>query len=183
MGERRASWRTLNDKLSDLEYSDNDKYKKYLNMVENELLQIANSLLNLLQNYILKTISYNHDDYVYHEDKVFYYKMAGDYNRYLCEIFPLNEEYINKAEYYYGSAIKIAEKYLTATHPTLLGLKLNFAVYLYEIATNKSKACLMAKTAFDNAINKLDTLGDSSYKDSTLIMRLLRDNLTLWTSE
>jgi len=29
----------------------------------------------------------------------------------------------------------------------------------------------------------LDTLNEDSYKDSTLIMQLLRDNLTLWTSD
>lgn len=37
--------------------------------------------------------------------------------------------------------------------------------------------------AFDEAIRELDTLGEESYKDSTLIMQLLRDNLTLWTSD
>ena len=30
---------------------------------------------------------------------------------------------------------------------------------------------------------QLDTLSEESYKDSTLIMQLLRDNLTLWTSD
>ncbi|VAI75587.1 unnamed protein product [Triticum turgidum subsp. durum] len=39
------------------------------------------------------------------------------------------------------------------------------------------------KTAFDEAIAELDSLGEDSYKDSTLIMQLLRDNLTLWTSD
>jgi len=39
------------------------------------------------------------------------------------------------------------------------------------------------KKAFDEAIADLDTLGEDSYKDSALIMQLLRDNLTLWTSE
>ena len=29
----------------------------------------------------------------------------------------------------------------------------------------------------------VDTLNEDSYKDSTLIMQLLRDNLTLWTSD
>lgn len=37
--------------------------------------------------------------------------------------------------------------------------------------------------AFDDAIAELDTLSEESYKDSTLIMQLLRDNLTLWTSD
>jgi len=35
----------------------------------------------------------------------------------------------------------------------------------------------MAKTSFDEAIAELDTLSEESYKDSTLIMQLLRDNL------
>ena len=45
------------------------------------------------------------------------------------------------------------------------------------------RACQLAKQAFDEAIAELDTLSEESYKDSTLIMQLLRDNLTLWTSD
>ncbi|MFS7918869.1 putative 14-3-3 protein [Helianthus anomalus] len=35
--------------------------------------------------------------------------------------------------------------------------------------------------AFDEGIAELDTLGEDSYKDSTLIMQLIHANLTLWT--
>jgi len=51
------------------------------------------------------------------------------------------------------------------------------------VLKNRQKACDLAKTAFDQAISKLDKLDEASYKDSTLIMQLLRDNLTLWTSD
>ena len=45
------------------------------------------------------------------------------------------------------------------------------------------EACALAKTAFDDAISELDSLQEEQYKDATLIMQLIRDNLTLWTSD
>ena len=64
-----------------------------------------------------------------------------------------------------------------------LGLALNYSVFHYEIRNEPDKACSLAKSAFDDAIAELDTLSEESYKDSTLIMQLLRDNLTLWTTD
>jgi 14-3-3 protein epsilon len=57
------------------------------------------------------------------------------------------------------------------------------SVFYYEILNSPDRACRLAKAAFDDAIAQLDTLSEESYKDSTLIMQLLRDNLTLWTSD
>merc|ERR1712087_541535 len=91
-------------------------------------------------------------------------------------------EYKSKAEVYYRKAMDVAEEGLNETHPTRLGLALNFSVCYYEILKQPQKACDLAKKSFDAAIEKLDELNDASYKDSTLIMQLLRDNLTLWTS-
>merc|ERR1712196_196384 len=76
-----------------------------------------------------------------------------------------------------------AAQSLAPTHPIRLGLALNYSVFLYEVQTKQTDACALAKQAFDDAIAELDTLDEESYKDSTLIMQLLRDNLTLWTSD
>lgn len=56
-------------------------------------------------------------------------------------------------------------------------------MFYYEIVQSPERACALAKSAFDDAIAELDQLKEDNYKDSTLIMQLLRDNLTLWTSD
>ncbi|KAG5521769.1 hypothetical protein RHGRI_034107 [Rhododendron griersonianum] len=71
---------------------------------------------------------------------------------------------------------------LPSTHPIRLDLALNFSVFYYEIMNSLERACHLAKQAFDEAIAELGMLSEDSYKDNTLIMQLLRENLTLWTS-
>jgi len=111
--------------------------------------------------------------------------MKGDYHRYLAE-FAQGDGRKGAAENSlsaYKSASDIALTELAPTHPIRLGLALNFSVFYYEILNSPDRACQLAKQAFDDAIAELDTLSEDSYKDSTLIMQLLRDNLTLWTSD
>jgi len=115
------------------------------------------------------------------ETLVFYLKMCGDYKRYLAEMMDDSEGTLkNAAIRYYEDAYATAELILQATHPTRLGLSLNMSVCYYEIAKQKKEACELARSAFDLAIQQLDGLSDDNYKDSTLIMQLLRDNLTIW---
>jgi len=172
IGARRASWRTLNVD----EHKDDELIKKYKKQVEDELEAICKEVLELLENYLVKN---NVEE---NESRVFYLKMTGDYYRYLAEFITASEHH-TKAAAYYEKALLLAEKKLTPTHPIRLGLALNYSVCYYEVLKNKKKACELAKTAFDQAISKLDKLDEASYKDSTLIMQLLRDNLTLWTSD
>merc|ERR1712150_208122 len=114
-----------------------------------------------------------------------YYKMKGDYHRYLSEFQTgaSRKASASAALDAYQAASGIASTELPPTHPIRLGLALNFSVFYYEILNSPDRACRLAKAAFDDAIAELDTLSEESYKDSTLIMQLLRDNLTLWTSD
>ena len=79
--------------------------------------------------------------------------------------------------------MEVAKEHMQPTHPNRLGLALNYSVFYYEILNSPDKACTLAKDAFDEAIHELDSLQGEECKDSTLIMQLLRDNLTLWTSD
>merc|ERR1711974_333708 len=111
--------------------------------------------------------------------------MKGDYYRYMAE-FQTDDARKDSAEnalVAYKAASEIANTDLPPTHPIRLGLALNFSVFYYEILNSPDRACHLAKQAFDDAIAELDTLSEESYEDSTLIMQLLRDNLTLWTSD
>jgi len=174
VGSKRASWRTLSGGFDD---ADEELLNKYKKLVEDELEAICNEVLELLTKHLCKNVEGNGD-----ETEVFYLKMCGDYYRYLSEFRTESEEIKSKAEEFYKKAMDVAEANLNETHPTRLGLALNFSVCYYEILKKPEKACDLAKKSFDAAIEKLDTLNDASYKDSTLIMQLLRDNLTLWTS-
>ena len=184
VGARRASWRivtSIETKEESKHTRESDTVKliaAYKANVEKELSDICDRVLRLLRDHLEETSAAG-------ESKVFYKKMKGDYYRYLAE-FKGGEARKNAAEetlLAYKEAENIASNELAPTHPIRLGLALNFSVFYYEILNAPERACDMAKKAFDEAIAELDTLGEESYKDSTLIMQLLRDNLTLWTSD
>merc|ERR1712070_1328784 len=139
---------------------------------------ICNTILTLLNGNLLEKASTD-------ETKVFYHKMKADYYRYMAE-FKDGEEKKKAAEdarTSYEDASKVAGSGLAVTHPIRLGLALNYSVFQYEVLAQPEEACKMARTAFEDAIAELDNVAEESYKDSTLIMQLLRDNLTLWTSD
>jgi 14-3-3 protein epsilon len=180
VGARRASLRIIGSIEMKEQSKDGGKgpqIKAYKSKVEDELNQICEDILDLLSGSLIK-------DSLAAEPKVFYQKMKADYYRYLAEFASATtkEEHAAKANAAYTDATAAATG-LAPTHPIRLGLALNYSVFLYEVQGKQQDACTLAKQAFDDAIAELDTLDEESYKDSTLIMQLLRDNLTLWTSE
>lgn len=100
VGARRASWRVLSSiESKEKEKGDHEKVTlitSYREKVEKELEKICKELLDVLEKFLLpedKTA----------EGQVFYWKMAGDYWRYLAE-FAAAEDRKGKAE-------KAKEKY------------------------------------------------------------------------
>lgn len=184
VGARRSSWRVISSieqkTTADGNEKKLEKVKAYREKIEKELETVCNDVLALLDKFLIK----NCNDFQY-ESKVFYLKMKGDYYRYLAEVASGEKKnsVVEASEAAYKEAFEISKEHMQPTHPIRLGLALNFSVFYYEIQNAPEQACLLAKQAFDDAIAELDTLNEDSYKDSTLIMQLLRDNLTLWTSD
>merc|ERR1712126_547108 len=181
IGARRASWRIISSIEQKEEHKGSEDklgmIRTYRDQVEKELRDICQDILDVLDKHLIPSSTTG-------ESKVFYYKMKGDYHRYLAEFATGNDrkEAAENSLMAYKAASDIAMSELPPTHPIRLGLALNFSVFYYEILNSPDRACRLAK-AFDDAIAELDTLSEESYKDSSLIMQLLRDNLTLWTSD
>lgn len=180
VGARRSAWRVVSSIEQKAEGSEKKQTmaKEYREKIENELEKICEEVLDLLETRLIPKATAA-------ESKVFYLKMKGDYYRYLAEVAIEDKKTksIEDSKKAYQEAYDISKEKMQPTHPIRLGLALNFSVFYYEIENTPEEACKLAKTAFDDAIAELDTLSEDSYKDSTLIMQLLRDNLTLWTSD
>ncbi|KAG5220418.1 14-3-3 protein [Salix suchowensis] len=160
IGARRASWRIVSSIEQKEESKGNEAQvsmiKSYREKIESELAKICEDILDVLEKHLIPSAA------------------SGESKR---------KDSADKSLEAYKAASDVAVTELPPTHPIRLGLALNFSVFYYEILNSPDRACHLAKQAFDDAIAELDTLSEESYKDSTLIMQLLRDNLTLWTSD
>ena len=116
------------------------------------------------------------------ESKAFFLKMKADYQRYQLEtISPMSsarKELEAEANVSYESALSLSRS-LPPTHPIRLGVALNYSLFFKEIVGFSGAAYDIARTAFDDGNSLLDTLADETYKESTLQMQLLRDNIIL----
>ena len=183
VSSRRTAWRAI----TALEVEESLKktrnveiIKYYKEKIEEEIKEYCRDILHTID------ITFSKEKFP-KKDKIYFLKMQGDYYRYLSEI-TLGDEHKKNSQQalkFYQKALEKAEQFegLNPTEPLRLGLCLNFSVFHYEIMSDPKEACSVAKKAFDQAIENLDKLDEGEYKDSTTIMQLLRDNMTMWMSE
>eukprot|EP01098_Paradermamoeba_levis_P004178 TRINITY_DN180_c0_g1_i2.p1 TRINITY_DN180_c0_g1~~TRINITY_DN180_c0_g1_i2.p1 ORF type:complete len:243 (-),score=94.55 TRINITY_DN180_c0_g1_i2:152-880(-) len=186
IGSKRSAWRVISSVLQ--REGDEDRKKllvEYRTKVEGEMSALCNDAFAILDKVIESADS--------DEFRIYFYKMKGDYNRYLAEVSPegpVRKQATEAGLLAYQTASNLAHKgtepdATAEITPLNLGLALNFSVFYYEILRQPEDAIKLAKKAFDNAIMGLDKLNeeDETYKDATQIMALLRDNLEIWQSE
>lgn len=180
IGARRSAWRIITSiEARETEKSATENLPIVVSLrkqFETELAAICEDLLGLLDNYLIPAAINNG------EAQVFYLKMKGDYHRYFAEAASGDEQKKAAAEAY-EKAVKVAAASLAPTHPIRLGLILNYSVFFYEILREHDKGLELARTAYSEAITELETLDEEAYRESNLIVQLLRDNLSLWNDE
>lgn len=190
VGSRRTAWRVLQN-LEQKETNKNNEnvqlIQSYKKKVEEELDTICKEIIDEITDNLIPSIK-SEDKEEETQEKVFYLKMKGDYYRYIAEYSEgdKKEKAGKNALEAYTKAVELAEAVnggLKTTHPIRLGLALNFSVFYYEVMNDPGMACKLAKSSFDNAIADIEDIQEDYYRDSTTIMQLIRDNLTLWNSE
>ena len=168
--DKRASWFILNSmerKEKKKKKNTIKEIKEIKNHIENELREICNKL----QEIIDKNLIPNNDE---DDTLVFLYKLKADYFRYICEF---------EAEKYYKKAFEISEKKLPIINCNRVSVGLNYAIFLYEIKKDKMAGFDLAQNTFKESMKFIDDLEKSKYRDTLLIIQLLKENIIFWNSE
>ena len=181
ISDKRASWFTLNS----MEHKEKKKkrntvkeIKEIKNHIENEIRETCKELQDLIDKELLPK---NEED----EILVFLYKLKADYFRYICEFAEGNEYQDNliKAEEYYKKAYEIADKKLPIINCNRVSVALNYAIFLYETKKDKKSGFDIAQNTFKESMKFIDDLEKPKYRDTLLIIQLLKENIIFWNSE
>lgn len=153
--------------------------REYKAKVFKELEDLCNKINNTIDSHLLQKANEA-------EAKVFYHKMKGDYYRYIAENIEgdTKKKYSDLGIESYNAAMD-ASKELDYKNSVKLGLALNLSVFYYEVLSNPTEACKIAKETLEKA--KADLAGideeDEEYKDPISIVNLLQENLNMWNME
>lgn len=184
VGNRRAELRVLTvieqkeQRRTNMNEEGLARISNYKKVIEKELTELCYELIDLIDKRLLPLSKFPINE-------IYFKKMRGDYHRYLAE-FMVEEDcssIIESCEKSYLEADKLAKNNIPPTHPLRLGLQLNMSVFEYEVLQRPGRAIQIASTAIDEAFANIDKIKEENFKESTLIMQLLRDNLTLWSSD
>lgn len=144
--------------------------------LKDEITKGCNSFLQLIDSTLLPVTSEA-------QTIVFYHKLKGDYYRYMAELSADDDLNSGRARASYEMAMKSVGDEMKMADPIYLGLILNFCVFQYEILGMKDEAIDRADVSFNEATRYLEELDEQEYTEATMILQLLRDNISMWKDE
>lgn len=175
----RMTWSLLNTEKLNLTTENNIKTKEFLDSwlqeCKEEIIELTTYANKLIEDDILKEPTFFGDI----DSQAFFLKMRADYYRYTFEVSDKSIEISDKSKELYQKALSISSQ-LIPTNSVKLGIALNYSVLLFEDLGDKEEAFKIANEAFSEALKNAEHMEHNDFKESTLLMQLLRDNMTLW---
>ena len=179
---RRESWRTVNA-LESKEIKNNSnllpRVTQLKSTLEEEIKTFVNKGIELIDKKLLK-------DNISDELKAMYYKIKGDYIRYILELTPKDkEEEINilkdKADENYKIGLNICES-LGNLSTIKIGLILNYSVFLYEVIKDYKNAYILLNNTYQTTIKNLngDNYDANLVKDLNKMLDIFKENISKW---
>lgn len=174
LGGRRTPWRTMER----LEASPAVQQLK-AQMVR-EIGEVCDDVIALINGKLLPAADGA-------EAKVFFHKMAADYHRYHAEVLssgsPACTEQCSAARKAYEAAQGAAAGIDNKAEPIVLGLMLNYSVFLFEIEKEQSAGYELAKATFESGLPALNDVQDEdTYGEAAQMLELMQDNITNWAA-
>lgn len=130
VGLRRIAWRAASavTKINKYKAYQSDTYT-YQKKLEEELVNLCKDMLNIITKHLMPKAKKAGKV----ESEVFYFKLQGDYFRYVAEVGEGErlEKATERSLDCYNKGIEKAEE-LSPADPTRLSLLLNFSVFCYE---------------------------------------------------
>ena len=147
-------------------------YLEYKEAYENKMIEKIKEMIDFINQLLQKT-----------EDKegiLLYYKLIGDFNRYIAEFAEgdLREKAINECIDYYPKAYEMAKE-IYPLNIISLGTKLNYSVFLYEIIHEREKGIEVAYDSFEIACRQ-KTRDNVDSKEVDAFINLFKDNIIEW---
>ena len=178
ISSKRTAIRTINAIEQNPKYSQfSSQLAVYKKKIEDLLFKDCDNIISLTKSKVL-----NNGKPIENEAKAFFVKLVGDYYRYIAESATGDRYEAVKQEALkaYTEANQIA---LPPCNSIRLGLALNFSVFYYEVMRDQKKACELADSSLQAALEKIDDLAEEEFRDAKSIIELLKENLSLWREE
>ena len=165
---RRESWRTVNA-LESKEIKNNSNLLPRVTelkfTLEEEIKTFVNKGIELIDKKLLK-------DNISDELKAMYYKIKGDYIRYIIELTPDEN---------YKIGLNICES-LSNLSIIKVGLILNYSVFLYEVIKDYKTAYILLNNTYQAT---LKNISDNNYdaaliKDLNKLLDIFKENISKW---
>jgi hypothetical protein len=178
IGSKRTAIRTISAIEQNPKYSKfNEGLTGYKKKIEQELYTQCIDIVNIVKDECMKVAATD-------ETKAFFYKMIGDYYRYVAECAQGDQlDTVKSGALENYQLAQTSSETLNACNPIRLGLALNFSVFHYEVMNNHKQACELGEAALSDALEKIDDVDEETFRDAKSIIELLKENLSLWKEE